>query len=188
MDDTSVRLRCHYYPHRFLDEPKQALTIPFLPSQYRHVTDQRSYNYLTPHVYISLCVLSWGLLASLQSLTTSFTQMLILRLLLGLSEAAFSPGVPYYLSFFYRREELAFRCGLQVSAAPLAASFAGSLAWVITRLGQNGPLAPWRLLFLVEGFPSVIVAVVAWRAVAGMYQATQEALQAIQQRADAASV
>ncbi|KAL9085844.1 MAG: hypothetical protein Q9159_004509 [Coniocarpon cinnabarinum] len=124
------------------------------------------YNYLTPHVYISLCVLAWGLIASLQSLTTSFTQMLILRLLLGVSEAAFSPGVPYYLSFFYRREELAFRAGMQVSAAPLAASFAGSLAWVITRLGQNGPLAPWRLLFLVEGFPSVLVAVVAWNVIA----------------------
>lgn len=92
--------------------------------------------------------------------------MLILRLLLGLSEAAFSPGVPFYLSFFYRREELAFRAGIQVSAAPLAASFAGSLAWVITRLGEGGPLAPWRLLFLVEGFPSVLVAVVAWNVIA----------------------
>lgn len=91
--------------------------------------------------------------------------MLVLRLLLGISEAAFSPGVPYYLSFFYRREELALRAGIQISAAPLAASFAGSLAWVITRLGDGGPLAPWRLLFLVEGFPSVLVAVIAWQIV-----------------------
>lgn len=88
--------------------------------------------------------------------------MLILRLLLGVGEAAFSPGVPFYLSFFYRREELAMRAGMQVSAAPLAASFAGSLAYVIMRWGEGGPLAPWRLLFLVEGFPSVIVAVIAW--------------------------
>ena len=55
---------------------------------------------------------------------------------------------------------------MQVSAAPLAASFAGSLAWVITRLGESGPLAPWRLLFLVESFPSVLVAVVAWNVIA----------------------
>lgn len=106
--------------------------------------------------------MAWGLIASLQALTRSFAEMLILRVLLGISEAAFSPGVPFYLSFFYRREELAFRVGLQVSAAPLAASFAGSLAWAITRLGEGGPLAPWRLLFLVEGFPSVLVAVIAW--------------------------
>lgn len=106
--------------------------------------------------------MTWGLIASIQALTRSFPEMLVLRVLLGISEAAFSPGVPFYLSFFYRREELAFRVGLQVSAAPLAASFAGSLAWAITRLGEGGPLAPWRLLFLVEGFPSVLVAVIAW--------------------------
>jgi len=109
-----------------------------------------------------MCVLSWGIIASLQALTTSFPQLLILRALLGVSEAAFSPGVPFYLSFFYRREELALRAGIQVSAAPLAASFAGSLAYLITKLGKNGPLAPWRLLFLTEGFPSVLVAVLAW--------------------------
>ena len=120
------------------------------------------YNYLPPHFYIACCVMAWGLTASLQALTRSFAEMLILRLLLGVSEAAFSPGVPFYLSFFYRREELALRVGLQVSAAPLAASFAGSLAWAITRLGRGGPLAPWRLLFLVEGFPSVLTAVLAW--------------------------
>lgn len=110
-----------------------------------------------------MCVFSWGLIASLQALATSFPQLLLLRAMLGISEAAFSPGVPFFLSFFYRREELALRAGIQVSAAPLAASFAGSLAYLITKLGRNGPLAPWRLLFLAEGFPSVLVAVLAWR-------------------------
>lgn len=120
------------------------------------------YRVIPAHIYISLCVMSWGLIASLQAVVTSFTAMVILRALLGISEAAFSPGVPFYLSFFYKRDELAFRTGLVVSAAPLATSFAGSLAWLITRLGMYGPIAPWRLLFLVEGFPSVVVAVFAW--------------------------
>lgn len=120
------------------------------------------YRVVPPHIYISICVLSWGLFASFQSVVVSFTPLLILRALLGLSEAAFSPGVPFYLSFFYKRDELAFRTGLVVAAAPLATSFAGSLAWLITRLGRDGPIAPWRLLFLAEGFPSVVVAVFAW--------------------------
>lgn len=120
------------------------------------------YRIIPPHIYISLCVLSWGLIASLQSVTTSFGSLLTLRVLLGVSEAAFGPGVPFYLSFFFRRNELAFRTGLFISAAPLATSFASTLAWLITKLGQNGPLAPWRLLFLVEGFPSVVVAAWAW--------------------------
>jgi MFS family permease len=120
------------------------------------------YSLIPPHIYISLCVLSWGLVASLQSITTSFTQLVTLRGLLGITEAAFGPGVPFYLSAFYRRDELAYRVGLQISAAPLATSFASSLAWVIVKLSQNGPIEPWRALFLVEGFPSILVAIVAW--------------------------
>ncbi|KAI9821665.1 MAG: hypothetical protein M1827_002246 [Pycnora praestabilis] len=120
------------------------------------------YRLIPPHIYISICVASWGVLASLQSVTTSFPFLVILRALLGVGEAAFGPGLPFYLSFFYKREELALRTGLFISAAPLSISFASSLAWVITKLGSHTPMAPWRLLFLIEGFPSVIVAVFVW--------------------------
>ena len=52
-----------------------------------------------------------------------------------------------------------------IPAAPLATTFASSLAWLITKFGENGPIAPWRLLFLVEGFPAVLVATMAWRVI-----------------------
>ncbi|KAF2432591.1 putative MFS transporter [Tothia fuscella] len=117
---------------------------------------------IPPHIYLSVCVLFWGILASLQSLSTSFTSLLILRGLLGISEAAFA-GVPFYLSFFFRRDELATRTGIFISAAPLATTFASSLAWAITSLGEKSGWAPWRLLFLVEGFPSCLVAAWVWR-------------------------
>ncbi|GAQ40409.1 hypothetical protein AtubIFM55763_003241 [Aspergillus tubingensis] len=120
------------------------------------------YKLVPPHIYIALCVCGWGLVASLQSLATSFGALVFLRAALGITEAAFGPGVPFYLSLFYKREELAFRNGLFISAAPLASSFASSLAWIIVRVSDNGPIAPWRTLFLVEGFPSIVVAVFAW--------------------------
>ncbi|KAF2201743.1 hypothetical protein GQ43DRAFT_455567 [Delitschia confertaspora ATCC 74209] len=123
------------------------------------------YRIVPPHIYISICILSWGIIASLQSLTTSFGSLLALRALLGVGEAAFGPGVPFYLSFFFRRHELAFRTGLFISASPLSSSFAGVLAWAITKLAEHVPLAPWRLLFILEGFPSVLVAVWAWDAI-----------------------
>ena len=120
------------------------------------------YRVVPPHIYISLCVFAWGLIASLQSVATSFLSLAILRALLGVAEAAFGPGVPFYLTFFYKRSELAYRVGLFISAAPLATTFASSLAWLIVKIGEKGPLEPWRALLLVEGFPSVIVAIFAW--------------------------
>lgn len=120
------------------------------------------YRIVPPHIYVALCAVTWGLAASLQAVVNSFGLLLILRALLGVSEAAFAPGIPFYLSFFYRRHELAFRTGIIVSASPLSSSFAGVLAYLITKLGEHSPFSPWRLLFLVEGFPSVLVAIWAW--------------------------
>lgn len=116
------------------------------------------------HIYVTAIVFSWGIVASLQSVATSFAGLLVLRTLLGIGEAGFT-GIPFYLSFFFKREELALRTGFFISAAPLATSFASTLAWAIIKLGKNGPIASWRLLFLIEGFPSVLVAVIAFHTI-----------------------
>ncbi|RDW69536.1 hypothetical protein BP6252_08556 [Coleophoma cylindrospora] len=116
------------------------------------------------HIYVTMIVLSWGVVASLQSCATSFGGLLVLRFLLGIGEAGFT-GIPYYLSFFFKREELALRTGIFIAAAPLATSFASTLAWIILKLGKHSPIASWRLLFLVEGCPSIFIAVLAWRVI-----------------------
>lgn len=70
------------------------------------------------------------------------------------------PGIIYLLSFFYMRHEIGFRCGLFASAAPLASTFAGALAYGIT--SGHSHLRSWRLLFLVEGLATVIMAPIAF--------------------------
>jgi MFS family permease len=85
---------------------------------------------------------------------------MVLRFLLGALEAGFGPGIPFMLSFFYRRHELGLRCGLFLSAAPLANTFAGALAYGITSMHPK--FANWRLLFLVEGIPTILAAPLAW--------------------------
>ncbi|KAG6004425.1 hypothetical protein E4U21_001093 [Claviceps maximensis] len=121
------------------------------------------YKVVPAHVLVSLTVLTWGVAASLQAIAPSYPVLVALRVLLGIGEAGFA-GIPFYLSFFFRREELAFRTAIFVSAAPLATSFASTLAYIIVWLAGklSSPIAPWRLLFLVEGFPSVLASVTAW--------------------------
>ncbi|KAH6631577.1 major facilitator superfamily domain-containing protein [Chaetomium tenue] len=116
------------------------------------------------HIYVAALVMSWGVIASLQAVAVNYPMLIFLRFLLGIGEAGFT-GVPFYLSFFFKRDELAFRTAMFVSAAPLATSFAASLAWLIVKLAEYSPIAPWRLLFLIEGFPSVLVAAVAYRVI-----------------------
>ncbi|TWU78541.1 hypothetical protein ED733_002332 [Metarhizium rileyi] len=113
------------------------------------------------HVVVSTTVLVWGVAASLQAIAPSYPVLVALRILLGVGEAGFA-GIPFYLSFFFKRDELAFRTAMFISAAPLATSFASTLAYIIVRFASLSPIAPWRLLFLVEGLPSVLAAAAAY--------------------------
>jgi MFS family permease len=87
--------------------------------------------------------------------------MMALRFFMGVSEAGFGPGIPYLLSFFYLRHELGLRCGIFLAAAPLANTFAGALAYGITS-GKHLSISNWRLLFLVEGLPTICLAPIVW--------------------------
>lgn len=66
------------------------------------------------HTYVAAIVASWGITASLQAVCTSYPALVFLRAVLGIGEAAFT-GVPFYLSFFFKRHELAFRTAIFIS-------------------------------------------------------------------------
>lgn len=83
-----------------------------------------------------------------------------LRFFMGVAEAGYGPSLPYLLSFFYLRHELGLRIGFFLSAAPLASTFAGALAFGIT--SGHASIANWRLLFLVEGLPTIAMAAVTF--------------------------
>ena len=72
------------------------------------------------HIYVAVIVASWGVIASLQAVCTSYAALVALRALLGVAEAAFT-GVPFYLSFFFKRHELAFRTAIFISGMSLSA-------------------------------------------------------------------
>lgn len=114
-----------------------------------------------PHIWAAIVVTGWGVVATLQSVAFNWKGMMACRFFLGLFEAGFGPGIPYLLSFFYLRHELGFRCGIFLSAAPLATCFAGALAYGITS-GSGHPVANWRLLFLVEGLPTIVMGIITF--------------------------
>lgn len=68
------------------------------------------------HVLVSAVVFTWGLTASLQAVATSYRVLVALRVVVGIGEAGFT-GIPFYLSFFFRRDELAFRTAVFISGS-----------------------------------------------------------------------
>lgn len=113
-----------------------------------------------PHMWLAFTVFGWGLVATAQAGTHSWAGMMACRFFLGISESGFGPGIPYLLSFFYLRHEVGVRIAVFLSAAPLATTFSGALAYGIT--SGDSHLANWRLLFLVEGLPTICMVPVAY--------------------------
>jgi Major Facilitator Superfamily len=115
---------------------------------------------LPPHIWACFIVLAWGIISTCQAATTNWAGEMSLRFLLGAAEAGFGPSIPYLLSFFYLRHEIGLRIGIFLAAAPLASTFSGALAYGITS-GHPG-IAKWRVLFLVEGLPTIVMAPIAF--------------------------
>ncbi|GAA5835461.1 hypothetical protein JCM11251_005240 [Rhodosporidiobolus azoricus] len=69
-----------------------------------------------PHILVAVLTFCWGAFALLQP-TARWGGLMALRLLLGVAETAFSPGVTFFLSFFYGRREVGLRQGCGYFAA-----------------------------------------------------------------------
>lgn len=63
-----------------------------------------------------------------QAFTRNFTGLLICRLVLGLVEGPFLPGVFFLMSCWYKRSELPPRIALLYGANMLASAFGGLIA------------------------------------------------------------
>jgi MFS family permease len=83
-------------------------------------------------------MVAWGTVMTLMGLVNSYHGLLISRIFLGVAEAGLYPGCAYYLTSWYVREELAFRQGLFFSAASIAGSFSGLLAFAIAKMDGVG--------------------------------------------------
>ena len=113
-----------------------------------------------PHKWVAFTVLAWGAISTCQAATTNWAGLMVCRVGLGIVEAMYGPGVPLYLSFFYPREKIGLRTGIFLSGSALANAYGGALAYGIAQ--AKGAIAPWKILFLVEGLPTCAIAVVAW--------------------------
>jgi MFS family permease len=115
-----------------------------------------------PSVWLPSIMIAWGTVMTLMGLVQDYHGLLIARVFLGVAEAGLYPGVAYYLTTWYVREELAFRQGLFFSAASMAGAFSGLLAYAIAQMDGVGGYAGWRWIFILEGLLTVVVAVAAF--------------------------
>ncbi|KAI9301884.1 major facilitator superfamily domain-containing protein [Cunninghamella echinulata] len=112
----------------------------------------------TAKVWLPTLMFLWGIMAILHATVSNYSQLLAYRFLLGVFESGFFPGVIYYLTLFYKKNEMATRIALFWGSTVAAHAFAGVLAYGILQLRGARGLAGWQWLFLIEGIPTVVLA------------------------------
>jgi len=105
----------------------------------------------------------WGLAATGMAFVHSATGFYALRLLLGVAEGGFAPGVMFYLSQWIPRRYRAAAISTFMLAVPVSAIVGGPLAGWLMSVDNPVDWAGWRWMLLIEGAPTLILAVVAFR-------------------------
>jgi MFS family permease len=75
------------------------------------------------------------------------------------------PGVNYYLSCWYCRDEFGIRAAVFFSAAAVAGSFGGLLAAAIGEMNSIGGFGGWAWIFILEGLLTIIIGFVSFSVV-----------------------
>lgn len=111
---------------------------------------------------IARIMICWGLTSCLMMLVHSTGSFYAMRVLLGVFEAGFAPGVMLYLTFWYPSARLAQMTALFLSGSTVAGLIGSPLSGLILdhMSGAYG-LRGWQWLFLLEGIPTIILGLLA---------------------------
>ncbi|KAF9446016.1 MFS general substrate transporter [Macrolepiota fuliginosa MF-IS2] len=111
-----------------------------------------------PQVWMACAAIGWGVSSTLMASSFNFPGMMVTRIFLGIFESGFAPAIPLYFSFFYTKQEMGLRMAYWFGFAAVAGAFGGLVAFGIQHVNAN--IQNWRLLFIVEGIPPVMLGLI----------------------------
>ncbi len=110
--------------------------------------------------WIARIMISWGLISAATMFARDSWSFYGLRILLGVAEAGFFPGIILYLSYWFPDRDRGRIIALFMVAISLASMIGNPMSGAIMQyLDTVAGLHGWQWLFLIEGLPSVVVGV-----------------------------
>ena len=111
-------------------------------------------------VWIARIMITWGVLSACFAFVSTPMHFYILRFLLGVAEAGFSPGVLLYLTYWYPAERRGKATAFYFLAIPLSSVLGGPISGgIMSSIDGLHGLLGWQWLFLLEALPAVLLGI-----------------------------
>ena len=112
--------------------------------------------------WIARILVTWGIISGLTAFVWNDWSFYGVRLLLGLAEAGFYPGVLLYLTWWFPSYYRSRATALFMSAATISLIVGPLAGGLLLRLNGVSGLAGWQWLFIVEALPPIVMCFVMW--------------------------
>lgn len=113
--------------------------------------------------WLARIMLTWGIVSTAIAFVPNAPTLVVLRFLLGVAEAGFFPGIILYLTFWFPEKQRSRAISLFMVAVPVSTAVGSTLSSLVIDWGQGiFGLAGWRVMFLVEGLPAIVLAFACW--------------------------
>lgn len=115
---------------------------------------------LGPRRWISSIMIAWGLVTLCMCFVHDQNTFFALRLILGIAEAGFFPGMLLYLTYWFPPARYGMAVARFMTAVPLAGVLGSLMAAQTLSMSGACGLAGWKWLFVVTGLPAVLFGIV----------------------------
>jgi len=112
--------------------------------------------------WLAILMVAWGIVSMGTAFVHTKSEYIAVRLLLGIAESGFYPGVIYYFTFWMPRGLRTRILAMFLLAVPLCNAIGSPISAHILLLDHFGGLKGWQWLFLIEGVPAVLLGVATW--------------------------
>ena len=113
--------------------------------------------------WIARIMISWGLVSAATAFVQGPQSWYVLRLLLGIAEAGFFPGITFYLATWFPAQYRARMLAWFLVAIPASTVVGGPISGLVLQMDGFAGLAGWQWLFIIEGLPATLLGIAALR-------------------------
>jgi MFS transporter, ACS family, tartrate transporter len=116
--------------------------------------------------WIARIMISWGLISAATAFVVGPNSFYSLRLLLGIAEAGFFPGVTFFLAAWFPAQYRTRMLAWFLVGIPLASLIGGPVCGMLLQMDGIWGLAGWQWLFLLASLPCVPLGLLTLRLLA----------------------